>query len=79
MIHWEEMAWKKEEKQRLEEESIQQSMNKEKNEQMKRQQLLKHELDLAYKIGDEVKWRKLQKQLEPNDATAKVIGGAAHL
>jgi hypothetical protein len=50
-----------------------------KNEQMKRQQLLKHELDLAYKIGDEVKWRKLQKQLEPNDATAKVIGGAAHL
>jgi hypothetical protein len=30
MIHWEGMAWKKEEKQRLEEESIQQSMNKEK-------------------------------------------------
>jgi len=78
MRHWEEMARKKEEKRRLEEERIRQSMNKEKIEQMKRQQLLKHELELAYKTGDEVKRRKLQKQLEPDDARAKVIGGAAH-
>jgi hypothetical protein len=78
MRHCEEMARKKEEKRRLEEERIRQSMNKEKIEQMKRQQLLKHELELAYKTGDEVKRRKLQKQLEPDDARAKVTGGAAH-
>lgn len=78
MRHLEEMARKKEEKRRLEEERIRQSMNKEKIEHMKRQQLLKHELELAYKTGDEVKRRKLQKQLEPDDTRAKVVGGASH-
>ena len=48
----------------------------EKIEEMKRQQLLKHELELAFKTGDEEKRKKLQKRLEPEDARSK--NAAAH-
>lgn len=76
MRHLEELARKQEEKRRMELDRVRQSMNTEKIERMKRQQLLKHELELAYKTGDEAKRRKLQKQLEPDDARTKV--GSAH-
>jgi len=42
-------------------------MNKEKIQEMKRQQQLKTELEIAFKTGDQEKVKKLKAKLEPDE------------
>mmetsp|Transcript_16300 Transcript_16300/g.36676 ORF Transcript_16300/g.36676 Transcript_16300/m.36676 type:complete len:131 (-) Transcript_16300:34-426(-) len=55
---------------------IRAGMNKEKIEEMKQQEFLKCELNVAYKTGDIEKRKKLQRKLEPEDPRMKIT--AAH-
>mmetsp|Transcript_6088 Transcript_6088/g.8776 ORF Transcript_6088/g.8776 Transcript_6088/m.8776 type:complete len:313 (-) Transcript_6088:121-1059(-) len=75
--HMEEMKKKQEEKRKEELDRIRGSMNQDKVAEMKRQQLMKHEMAMAFKTGDQEKVKRLQKRLEPEDVR-KAAGGGAH-
>lgn len=65
--HLEEIRHTREEKRKEEMNMVMGTMSKEKIAEMKRQQLLKHEMAQAFKTGDEEKRKKIQKRLEPEE------------
>mmetsp|Transcript_1566 Transcript_1566/g.2290 ORF Transcript_1566/g.2290 Transcript_1566/m.2290 type:complete len:343 (-) Transcript_1566:206-1234(-) len=65
--HLEEMRNAREEKRKVEMNMVMGTMSKEKIAEMKRQQLLKHEMAQAFKTGDDEKRKKIQKRLEPEE------------
>jgi len=64
--HLEEMKRKAMEKERKEMQIIRSAMSQDKVKEMKRQARLKSEMENAYKVGDEMTRKKLQRRLEPD-------------
>ena len=65
--HLEKLRKQQEEKRRNEMDMVMSSMSRDKIEEMKRQKLIKQEMEHAYKVGDEEKRLRLQKRLEPEE------------
>jgi hypothetical protein len=65
--HKEEMAKRAKQKKIDDLRQITAGMTSEKREEMKHQALLRHEMAVAYKTGDEETRRRLQKRLEPEE------------
>ena len=65
--HLEKLRIQQEEKRRNEMDMVMSSMSRDKIEEMKRQKLIKQEMEHAYKVGDEEKRLRLQKRLEPEE------------
>jgi len=65
--HKEEMAERAKRRQVEADRMVQYAMTTEKREEMKHQARLRHEMAVAYKVGDEETRKKLQRRLEPEE------------